>query len=58
MRFSRNLVVLALFAVAATLTVGCGDKADDKKDDKKADVKKVDNAENVTQVSFDVTGMS
>lgn len=68
MRYVFKLMLLAVFAVSATLMVGCGDKAktDTKaKDDKaktenaqKADSDKAgESSAKVSTVSFDIAGM-
>ncbi len=61
MRFLKSLGLLSLFAIAITLTVGCGDKekTDDKADNNSANkVADEDSDNKMTQVSFDVEGMT
>lgn len=61
MRYVFKLMVLAVFAVGTTLTVGCGETA--STDTKPAETESsatapVDIDGNVSQVSFEVTGMT
>lgn len=64
MRYVLKLMVLAVFAVSASLMVGCGDKAGDTKktDGEKAKTEKKSSdtsapSETVSKVDFVVEGM-
>ena len=67
MRYVFKLMLLAVFSVAATLMIGCGDttkKDTNAKDDKtktenvKTNSDKDDSSAKVSTVSFDVEGMT